>query len=366
MNNNDRTVYVMPQNYNDIRINTQKSLIHPRTLYNELPVSSRAIQHIIQARDTVRNIIQGSDNRLLIIAGPCSIHDTTAALEYAGLLKEASTRLVDDLVIIMRVYFAKPRTTIGWKGLISDPGLDETFDVNHGLKLARKLLIELCDLKIAGGTEFLDTIIPQYLSDLICWSAIGARTSESQLHRELASGLAMPVGFKNSTDGNIKIAIDAADTARYPHHFPSIDQNGAPAIIHTTGNDCCHIILRGSSHKPNYDAKYIHDAEKILKQTQLAPHLMIDCSHGNSMKNYQNQKMAAENIAQQIEQGSHVICGVMFESNLVAGSQQLIKHRSLTYGQSITDECLSWKETQPLLDSLALAVRKRNQKRKRQ
>ncbi|MEO8402172.1 MAG: 3-deoxy-7-phosphoheptulonate synthase [Gammaproteobacteria bacterium] len=349
----------MLEKYNDIRIQSQKPLISPSMLFKEFPVDSNLTNKIAQFRHTARRIIQGQDDRLLVIVGPCSIHDVKAALEFAEKLTRAATQYEDDLFLIMRVYFEKPRTTIGWKGLINDPRLDNSFDVNYGLALARKLLIDLNELNVPAGTEFLDTIIPQYLSELISWSAIGARTSESQLHRELASGLSTPVGFKNSTDGNIQIAIDAVNAARHPHHFLSIANDGSPVILNTTGNNFCHIILRGSNDQTNYSINQINAAAKLLKNIEQRPHLMVDCSHGNSMRHHQNQLIAARSVAEQIKQGSTVISGVMLESNLIAGNQRLEPNSTLNYGQSITDECIAWDETVPLLHELACAVRER-------
>ncbi len=338
---------------------TQKPLICPEMLFREFQVAETAIKKILHARDTARKIINGQDQRMIVITGPCSIHDVNAALEFAGLLQQAARYFIDDLLIIMRVYFEKPRTTTGWKGLISDPKLDGSFDMNHGLLLARKLLVDLSNLGVPAGTEFLNPIIPHYLIDLITWSAIGARTSESQLHRELASGLVTPVGFKNNTDGNVQIAIDAVHAARQPHHFLSINQQGVPAIVSTKGNDCCHIILRGSDVESNYSMTHVLHAAENLKKFQLTPRLMVDCSHGNSMKHHHQQITAAKAIIEQVKQGSSVICGVMIESNLIAGNQGLLKNHKLTYGQSITDECISWNDTILLLEELALAVHRR-------
>jgi len=335
------------------------SLISPKMLVKEFPASFCIEKNIAVARDTARKIINGQDRRLLVIAGPCSIHDIKAAYEFAELLYQAAHHFEDDLFIIMRVYFEKPRTTIGWKGLITDPHLDGSFDINQGLKMARQLLIKLADLGIPAATEFLDPIIPKYLSDLISWNAVGARTAESQLHREIASGLPTAVGFKNTTDGNIQIAIDAANTARYPHHFLSIDEHGQSTIISTKGNDCCHIILRGGNEKTNYSASHVTEAIHMLKKSHLTPHLMIDCSHGNSMKNYQNQIQVAHAVSEQIEMGSREIFGIMLESHLMAGNQRLEKNKILNYGQSITDECISWKDTMQLFSRLALANQKR-------
>lgn len=351
----------MEQYTKNSRIYARHTLLQPDTLMSELPLTAHEITRISQARTAVTDIMHGKDNRLLVIVGPCSIHDPIAALEYADLLKSAATRFSDDLFIIMRVYFEKPRTTVGWKGLISDPFLNNTFDMNYGLRIARKLLINLTQSGVPAATEFLDTLIPQYLCDLISWSAIGARTSASQIHRELASGLPMPVGFKNNTDGNVKIAIDAVNVASHPHHFISMGNDGSPSIVHTTGNSCCHIILRGSQEGPNYAPANVISAANELENVGLIPRLMIDCSHGNSMKNYLLQQQAAYSIAEQIQNGSQKISGVMLESNLVSGKQTLSSETPLIYGQSITDECLSWSETTPLLEKLAQAVRLRKQ-----
>jgi 3-deoxy-7-phosphoheptulonate synthase len=350
----------MQQAINDLRIRNQQALIKPNTLINDLPVTQNAADTIKQARLSASKIMLGLENRLLVIVGPCSIHDPLAAIEYAHLLQQAATHFADELCLFMRVYFEKPRTVVGWKGLISDPLLDGSFQINHGLMLARQLLLELNNLGLPAATEFLDTIIPQYISDLISWSAIGARTSESQIHRELASGLSMPVGFKNNTDGNVKIAIDAVNAARRPHHFLGISCDGTPSIISTTGNESCHIILRGSTTAPNYQATHIQNAANTLHHANLIPHLMIDCSHGNSSKNPQQQQIVVDDITQQIKNGDKIICGVMLESNLVAGKQTLDSETPLVYGQSITDACISWEETFPLLEKLAQAVRIRN------
>ncbi len=340
-------------------LKTQTQIIKPADLLRELPIPIHITNAVKKARQTVRNIIHGQDHRLLVIVGPCSIHDIDAALEYAELLKAAAENFADELFIVMRAYFEKPRTIVGWKGLISDPDLDGTFNINRGLQLARKLLLDLNQLGVPAGTEFLDPIISHYLSDLITWAAIGARTTESQIHRELASGLPMPVGFKNSTDGNMKIAVDAVDTARREHHHLSINQQGSVDFTMTSGNPDCHIILRGANDKTNYTAADVHAAAELLSATKLMPRLIVDCSHGNSMKHYQNQNIAAHSIAAQIKQGTQAICGVMIESNLVAGNQQLIKNNALRYGQSITDECLAWEQTVPLLNEFAAAAQHR-------
>ncbi len=345
-----------------MRLSNKMPLISPNRLAQEFP-ASLALKNIIEnARVTTRNIINKQDQRLLVIAGPCSIHDIHSGYAFAELLQQAISEFKNDLFIIMRVYFEKPRTTLGWRGLISDPYLDGSLNINHGLKLARQFLIALAELGVPAATEFLDPIIPQYLSDLISWNAVGARTAESQLHREIASGLPTPVGFKNSTNGNIQVAIDAANTARHPHQLLSIDENGSSTILHTKGNDCCHIILRGANDKTNYSAFDITNSIQMLKNSQLLPHVMIDCSHGNSMKNYQNQIQVAQTVCEQIEMGSEDIFGVMLESNLIAGNQRLEKNKKLIYGQSITDECISWDDTMELFSRLAKAnqLRKNN------
>jgi len=352
----------MPEKYSNVRINSSVPLISPLMLAKQFPLSAHLKKTVLSARDTASNIINGQDQRLLVIAGPCSIHDTRAAYEFAELLYKASQYFHDELFIIMRVYFEKPRTTLGWRGLINDPHLDESFDINHGLKIARQFLLDLTELGIPAATEFLDPMVPQYLSDFISWNAVGARTVESQLHREIASGLPAPVGFKNTTEGNIQIAVDAVNTARHSHHFLSIDENGNPVIMKTKGNDCCHIILRGAHEKSNHSAIHIAHAIRMLKNAYLLPHLMIDCSHGNSRKNYQNQMMTAYSIAKQIAAGSNEIFGVMLESHLIAGNQHLEKNKILTYGQSITDECISWDETMKILHTLAAANQQRKQK----
>lgn len=337
----------------------QYSLMTPQALFQETPLSSGVIDTVLRARKNITQIIQGNDHRLIVIVGPCSIHDPIAAFEYAHLLHQAAHQFADDLLIVMRTYFEKPRTTMGWKGFISDPLLDNSFNINYGLKSARKLLINLAQLGLPAGTEFLDLMVPHYISDLISWSVIGARTSESQVHRELASGLKIPVGFKNSTDGNIKIAVDAVTVAQHPHHLITINQDGSPVIHQTTGNNMCHIILRGSHTKANYFAADIQHAITLLHQAQLAPHLIIDCSHGNSQKEYQRQALVIDSITQQIHEGARAIGGVMLESYLVEGKQPLSTKQNLVYGQSITDGCLSWQQTLPLLEKLAKAAKTR-------
>lgn len=346
-----------------MRMDSQQELIKPVALINSLPATASALDTITSARQYANHIIQDKDDRLLVIIGPCSIHDTEAALDYAVRLKQAAEHFIDDLYPVMRVYFEKPRTTIGWKGLVSDPFLDGRFDVNHGLSLARQLLVDLNHLGVPAGTEFLDTLIlPQYLSDLVSWCAVGARTVESQIHRELASGLSMPVGFKNNTDGNIKVAIDAVKVASYSHHFLSITKDGIPSIIRTQGNQNCHIILRGANNAPNYTESHINEAATILKNANLLPKIMIDCSHGNSMKEFQRQVNVVHDVAQQLNNGSPFICGVMLESNLISGKQDLNLKHNLVYGQSITDACIGWDDSVMLLETLALATRQRRLK----
>jgi 3-deoxy-7-phosphoheptulonate synthase len=325
----------------------------------EIPITERASTVVAEAREDATRIVRGADDRLLVVAGPCSIHDPAAALEYARRLHAERERHSDALCVVMRVYFEKPRTTVGWKGLINDPGLDGSFDINRGLRLARKLLVDLGELGIPVGSEFLDTISPQFVADLISWGAIGARTTESQVHRELASGLSVPVGFKNGTDGNIQIAIDAIRAARGSHHFLSVTKQGLSAIVTTTGNDACHLILRGSQTGPNHDAKSVAEVAANLRKVGLPARVMIDCSHGNSQKDYRRQPEVAHSVAEQVAAGSDAICGVMLESHLVEGRQDLEPGKPLVYGQSITDACISWETTVPILEELADAVRAR-------
>jgi 3-deoxy-7-phosphoheptulonate synthase len=339
-------------------------VIKPNELINEFPLTVNMGRLINNARCTISKIIQGQDKRLLVIVGPCSIHDTQAALEYAECLKTAAAHFSDELYFVMRVYFEKPRTTIGWTGLINDPFLNASYDINYGLRLARKLLLDINYLGLPAGTEFLNPATPQYLSDLISWSAIGARTVESQIHRELASGLSMPVGFKNNTDGNIKIAIDAANVARQSHHLININHHGQLATFQTNGNPDTHIILRGSNTIPNYSAEDVKKSVNLLRESQLSPYLIIDCSHGNSMKDHQRQKIVIDAIAEQISNGIAFIAGIMLESNLVAGKQELDQQQALVYGKSITDACIDWNDTLLLLEKLALAVKTRNKSNK--
>jgi len=346
------------QRTDDVRIREIKELVPPSHVLREFPVSEKAAQLTYDTRQGVHRILHGADDRLLVIMGPCSIHDVKAAKEFAGRLKEAKDKLTDDLLIVMRVYFEKPRTTIGWKGLINDPKLDGSFSINEGIRIARELLLEINELGVPAGCEFLDMITPQYIADLVSWGAIGARTTESQIHRELASGLSCPVGFKNGTDGNIRIAVDAIRAAQAPHHFLSVTKAGHSAIVSTAGNEDCHIILRGGK-APNYDAASVDAAAKGLADAGLAQRLMIDLSHSNAAKQAQKQVDVGHDVARQLAGGEDRIFGIMVESHLKAGRQDLLPGKPLVYGQSITDGCIGWDDSRKLLDTLAEAVRKR-------
>jgi len=331
----------------------------PVQVHEELPLTELTAKTTTEARAAVHDILMDQDDRLLVIVGPCSIHDTKAALEYAQKLKALKDELQQDLHIVMRVYFEKPRTTVGWKGLINDPDIDDSFNINKGLRIARKLLLDLNALGIPAATEYLDLITPQYISDLIAWGAIGARTTESQCHRELASGLSCPVGFKNATDGTIAIANDAINAAMRPHHFLSVTRAGHSAIFSTTGNEDAHIILRGGSDGPNYDAVSVDQVAQSMQKADLKANIMIDLSHANSLKQCQRQLLVAEDVAEQIAGGDQRIMGVMIESHLKSGRQDVVPGQPLVYGQSITDGCIDWADTEILLKDLALAVQKR-------
>lgn len=348
-----------PYQTDDLRICQTKEVIAPVQVHDEMPLSEKAAQTTLEARQDIHNILNGKDDRLLVVVGPCSIHDTHAAKDYGRLLKAAKDELKDDLQIVMRVYFEKPRTTVGWKGLINDPDIDSSFNINKGLRLARQLLLDLNNMGMPCATEYLDLISPQYISDLIAWGAIGARTTESQGHRELASGVSCPIGFKNSTDGTIKIAIDAIGAAMSPHHFLSLTKAGHSAIFSTTGNEDVHIILRGGNGQPNYDAVNVEKVAEGLIKADLKPNIMIDFSHANSLKQCQRQLIVGEDVASQIANGDHRIMGVMIESHLKAGKQEVIDGQPLVYGQSITDACLAWEDTLTLLKELSQAVQKR-------
>ncbi len=345
----------------DLRIRRTNQLIAPEQLIGDIAVTETAAATVANARQTIHNILAGEDDRLLVVVGPCSIHDPAAAMEYGGLLQPLAEQLSDDLFVVMRVYFEKPRTTVGWKGLINDPDLNNTFQINKGLHLARQLLLDLAELGLPAGTEYLDLISPQYYADLVSWGAIGARTTESQTHRELASGLSCPVGFKNATDGDIQVAVDAIKSASQPHHFLSVTKQGHSAIFQTAGNEDCHVILRGGKH-PNYDMFSVDDASALLAKAGLPARIMIDASHANSRKIPARQVDVASDIATQVARGSRSIFGLMLESNLVEGRQEVVAGQALTYGQSITDACITWDDTESLLQELATAVRLRRER----
>ena len=345
-------------NTDDLRIKEIKELVPPSHVFREFPVGVQAAQTTHSARQAIHRILHGADDRLLVIIGPCSIHDVEQAMEYARKLQAEVPRFDKNLLIVMRVYFEKPRTTVGWKGLINDPRLDNSFRINEGLRLARGLLLEINELGLPCATEFLDTITPQYTADLIAWGAIGARTTESQVHRELASGLSCPVGFKNGTDGNVRIAIDAIRAAQSPHHFLSVTKGGHSAIVSTTGNEDCHVILRGGK-EPNYDAAHVDAAAKEISAAALASRVMVDFSHANSNKEFKLQLKVAEDVANQLAQGEDRIFGVMVESHLVEGRQNLTPEKPLEYGKSITDACIGWDDSLTVLETLAKGVRER-------
>ena len=351
----------MQHRTDDLRIREIKELTPPLDVLGEYPLSAKAAATTFEARQAIHRVLHGADDRLIVIMGPCSIHDVVAAREYAGKLKAAADELAAELLVVMRVYFEKPRTTIGWKGLINDPRLDGSFSINEGLRVGRKLLLDLNEAGIPVGCEFLDMITPQYIGDMVAWGAIGARTTESQVHRELASGLSCPVGFKNGTDGNVKIAIDAIRAAQAPHHFLSVTKEGHTAIVSTTGNEDCHIILRGGK-QPNYDAASVDAAAKTLAESGIPARVMIDFSHGNSSKNPQKQVDVAEDVARQVSGGDERIIGVMAESHLIAGRQDHVPGRELAYGVSITDGCIGWEDSRRVLDLLTEAVRQRRLK----
>ena len=341
----------------DLRIRWTKVLLPPAFLEEELPTSEQASSAVHQFREEITAILDGRDRRLLVVVGPCSIHDTKAAIEYAKLLKAAEPELSGELRLVMRVYFEKPRTTIGWKGLINDPYLDESYKINDGLRLARHLLLDLAEIGIPAGTEFLDMVTPQYLAGLVSWGAIGARTTESQVHRQLVSGLSCPVGFKNGTSGNVQIAIEAVQSAAHPHSFLGHTKYGQTAIFSTSGNPNCHVILRGGRTTVNYDAESVAQVSALLEKAKLPARVMIDCSHANSNKDYRKQASVCRDVATQISKGNRNIVGLMLESNLVAGAQKLVEGKELVHGQSITDACIGWDETVSLLRELAASVK---------
>ncbi len=345
---------------NNLRIKSSRVVLPPIFLEEEIPLTDNASRTVFDARRQIVDILNGADDRLVVVVGPCSIHDPASAREYAGLLKEAIKELSGELMIVMRVYFEKPRTTLGWKGLINDPYFDESFRISDGLRIARRLLSDLAEMGVPAGTEFLDMISPQYVADLVSWGAIGARTTESQVHRQLVSGLSCPVGFKNGTSGNVQIAIEAILSANHPHTFLGMSETGQAAILLTSGNQDCHVILRGGRQVTNYDAASVASTAAQMIKAGTPPHIMIDCSHANSGKDYRRQAEVCRVISEQVATSvDRHIMGVMIESNLVAGAQPLVNGRALVYGQSITDACIDWAETQTLLRELAAAVRAR-------
>jgi 3-deoxy-7-phosphoheptulonate synthase len=344
----------------DLRITQVRPLIPPAILLEEIPISERASHVVANTRTAIAHALAGTDPRLVVIVGPCSIHDPGAAIEYAQRLEPLAERYAGHLLMVMRTYFEKPRTSVGWKGLINDPDLDESYHINKGLRLARQLLLDVNDLGLPTASEFLDTQIPQHIADLTSWVAIGARTTESQVHRELASGLSMPVGFKNSTDGNTQTAVDAVLSARSPHLFPSVTKQGVSAIFETTGNDTCHVILRGGTRTgPNFEHQQVEEVASRLRAKGLPDRVMIDCSHGNSQKDHRRQLEVATAVSRQVAEGSRQIFGVMLESHLVEGRQDYLPGRDAVYGQSITDACISLAQTEPLLEQLAKAQQTR-------
>jgi 3-deoxy-7-phosphoheptulonate synthase len=350
----------MPVRTRDLRVESIRPLLPPAILLEELPPSETAALTVSRGRAEIARILDGADDRLIVIVGPCSIHDPAAAMDYARRLRRLADELSADLRLVMRVYFEKPRTTVGWKGLINDPGLDGSFSINAGLRTGRRLLLDLAELGLPAGCEFLDPITPQFISDLVSWGAIGARTTESQTHRELASACSMPVGFKNGTDGGVQIAIDAVRAAAHPHRFLGVTEQGLAGIVATRGNPDCHVILRGGAAGPNYDAMSVQKTLAALRDAGLPPRLMIDASHGNSEKDYRRQPAVAREVAAQVEQGESGIIGMMMESFLVDGRQDLGDDPArLVYGQSITDACMGWEMTVPVLRELAAAVRAR-------
>ena len=353
---------MVDESTDDVRVRGIAELTAPSEILREFPITARAKSIVADARHAIHRVLHGADDRLVIIIGPCSIHDVKAAKEYGSRLLELRERLANDLFVLMRVYFEKPRTTVGWKGLINDPGLDGSFRINEGLKIARRLLLDLNEAGVPVACEFLDMVTPQYTADLVSWGAIGARTTESQIHRELASGLSCPVGFKNGTDGNVRIAVDAIRAARAPHHFIGVTKAGHCAIVSTSGNEDSHVVLRGGK-TPNYDAASVEAVARVLGEAGLAQNLMIDLSHANSSKQFEKQIEGGMDVARQIAAGDGRIVGVMAESHLKAGRQDLVPGKPLVYGQSITDGCIGWDESKRLLEALAEAVARRRLKK---
>ena len=345
----------------DLRLTALHEIRTPAEVIQEFPRTDKATRTVLRARHAIHNVLHGADDRLVVVVGPCSIHDPKAAADYARRLAALRQELSGALEIVMRVYFEKPRTTVGWKGLINDPDLDGSFDIDNGLRLARSILLEVNNLGLPAGCEFLDMTTPQYFADLVAWGAIGARTTESQVHRELASGLSCPVGFKNGTDGNVKIALDAVQSASQPHHFLAVTKSGRSAVATTAGNEDCHIILRGGK-SPNFDPVSVEAASTAAEKAGVRPALMVDASHANSAKKPENQPLVVDDVAAQVAGGDHRIIGMMIESNLVAGRQDLVAGQPLTYGQSITDGCIGWDETEAVLRRLGRAVETRRAK----
>ena len=343
----------------DLRIAETRELVSPAIIHEQFPITEAAAETTQTAREEIQSIMAGDDDRMVVVVGPCSIHDPISALEYAQRLAELKQELSEDLVMVMRVYFEKPRTTVGWKGLINDPDLNNSYCVNKGLGIARNLLLSINDLGVPAGCEYLDLITPQYTGDIVSWGAIGARTTESQCHRELASGLSCPVGFKNGTNGNLKIAVDAIGAASNPHHFLSVTKEGRTAIVNSTGNEFTHIILRGGSDAPNYSSKHVAQAASMLGKAKLRANIMVDFSHANSYKTPSRQREVCDDVCAQVEAGETRVFGVMIESHLVEGNQKVVAGQELVYGQSITDGCIAWGETQELCRNLANAVRSR-------
>jgi 3-deoxy-7-phosphoheptulonate synthase len=354
----------MPIRTKDLRVESIRPLLPPAILLEELPLGDNAAMTVSRGRDEVARILRAEDDRLVVVVGPCSIHDPEAALDYAQRLRGLADELAADLRIVMRVYFEKPRTTVGWKGLINDPTLDGSFAINAGLRVGRRVLLDLAELGLPAGCEFLDPITPQFTSDLVTWGAIGARTTESQVHRELASACSMPVGFKNGTDGGVQIAIDALRAAAHPHRFIGVTEQGLAGIVSTTGNPDCHVILRGGATGPNYDTIHVQKTLAALRDAGLPRRLMIDASHGNSDKDHGRQPLVVREVAAQVAQGETGIIGMMMESFLVEGRQDLDDPARLVYGQSVTDACMSWETTVPVLRELAAAVTARRQSRR--
>lgn len=343
------------------RIRSIRAVSTPAQVQAELPLSERAADTVLQTRREVQDILAGRDHRLLVVIGPCSIHDPEAALEYAGRLKGLREQVKKNLLVVMRVYFEKPRTTVGWKGLINDPDLNDGYDIDRGLRVGRKLLLDLNEMGMPAGVEYLDILTPQYLSDLVSWGAIGARTTESQLHREMASGLSCPVGFKNGTDGSVKVAVDACLSARSPHRFLSLTNNGEISIFETAGNEDCHIILRGGSSGTNYDAASVEAASAAMTKAGLAPQIMVDFSHANSSKQHKRQVVVAQDVGGQIAGGEQRIMGVMIESHLMEGRQEIGPRQSMVYGQSVTDACIHWEDSVEVMRALSAAVAQRRE-----